>query len=568
MLDPLEVQHQGQGRDRAERIGIWISGMAHTGLVLWAIVGGALFAARENPPQQIADVTTISAQEFDELAARSRGAGPVGQADGQAPEQPQMPGDTTAPEGPDLALEAPQPDSNAVALSPPDPQSENRPDLSDVEAPNPPVDVATIAPDPTTPPRAEPVPDMPAADSTPLTETPSRPDAPLTPEPPRSALALDASPPPPDRPEGLREAVLAARREAEAQAAAAAAQAEEERLAALAREDAARQIEAEAAAAAERDRIAREAAAAEQDRIAREQAEAERQEQERLAEAARRAEEERLAEEARQEQERLERERLEQERLEQERLAEEARQREIERLADEARRAEEERRAEQQRLEREAAERAEQERQAAAEAELALRDALAEQLAEEARLQREAALADEATPSPVDGNAPEGTGEGGGSDILTDALNEAGASAIDPDQLDDALADAMGVTRPSEIVRDLSVEIASVPMTEAEKDGFRSAVQECWSASTLSLVAMDTRVVVGFAMDRAGLPDRDSFRIVGDPDADPARQQLYEVARRNVIRCAKGGYLLPPEKYNEWDDIEMTFSPSGVERIE
>lgn len=557
MLDPLEVQHEGQGRDRTERIGIWISGLAHTGLVLWAIVGGALFAARENPPQQIADVTTISAQEFEELAARSRGAGPVGQADGQAPEQPQMPGDTTAPEGPDLALEAPQPDSNAVALPLPDPQSENRPDLSDVEAPNPPVEVATIAPDPTTPPRAEPVPDMPAADSTPVTETPSRPDAPLTPVPPRSALALDRSPAPPDRPEGLREAALAARREAEAQAAAA--QAEEERLAALAREEAARQIEAEAAAA-ERDRIAREAAAeaqAEQERIAREQAEAERQEQERRAEEerlaaeARRLEEERRAEEARLEQERLDRERLEQERL-----------------AEEARRAEEERLAEQQRLEREAAERAEQERQAAAEAELALRDALAEQLAEEARLQREAALAEEATPSPVDGNAPEGTGEGGGSDILTDALNDAGASAINPDQLDDALADAMGVTRPSEIVRDLSVEIASVPMTEAEKDGFRSAVQECWSASTLSQDAMDTRVVVGFTMDRGGLPDPDSFRIVGELDADPARQQLYEVARRNVIRCAKGGYLLPPEKYNEWDDIEMTFSPAGVERIE
>lgn len=590
MLDPIEVAKQGQGRDRAERTGIWISGLAHTGLVLWAIVGGALFAARETPRPQTTEVTTISAQEFEEMAARSRGAGPVGQADGNAPEQPQTPGDTTAPEGPDLALDAPDPDSNVATLPTPDAQSEDTPDLSDVENRTPPVDVATIAPEAANPPGAEVTPDTPAREDAPQTETPNRPDAPADPVPPRSALALDASRPPPDRPEGLREAVLAARRAEEAETAAAAERAEEQRLAALARENEQNQIEAEAAAAEERDRIAREAAATaeaertEQERQDRERAEAERQreEQERLAEALRREEEERAeaerAEAVRQEQERLERERqeqerlaqerLEQERLEQERLAEEARRLETERLAEEARRAEEQRRVEQQRLQREAELREEQDRQAAAEAELARENALAEQLAEEERLQREAALAQEATPSPVDGNAPEGTGEGGGSDVLTDALNEAGASAIDPDQLDDALADAMGTTRPSEIVRDTTVEIASVPMTEAEKDGFRNAVQSCWNQSTLSIEAAETLVVVGFTMSRSGVPDPDSFHIVGDVDAEPARLQAFEAARRAVMRCANGGYTLPAEKYNEWDDVEMTFTPEGVGRIE
>lgn len=586
MLDPIEVANQGQGRDRAERVGVWISGLAHTGLVLWAIVGGALFAARETPPPQMTDVTTISTQEFEELAARSRGAGPVGQADGNAPEQPQAPGDTTAPEGPDLALDAPDPDSNVATLPTPDAQSEDTPDLSDVENRTPPVDVATIAPESANPPSAEAAPDTPSREDAPQTETPDRPDTPADPVPPRSALALDASRPPPDRPEGLREAVLAARRAEEAEAAAAAERAEEQRLAALARENEQAQIEAEAAAAQERDRIAREAAAeaeaerAEQERREREQAEAERQqqEQERLAEALRREEEERRAEAeraeaARQEQERLDREqqeqeRLAQERIEQERLAEEARRLETERLAEEARRAEEQRRVEQQRLQREAELREERDRQAAADAELARENALAEQLAEEERLQREAAMAEEATPSPFDGNAPEGTGEGGGSDVLTDALNEAGAAAIDPDQLDDALAHAMGTTRPSEIVRDSTVEIASLPMTEAEKDGFRNAVQSCWNQSTLSIEAAETRVVVGFTMNRSGLPDPDSFHIVGEPDAEPARLQAFEAARRAVMRCANGGYTLPAEKYNEWDDVEMTFTPEGVGRIE
>ena len=49
MLDPLE-QQRPPGRDRAERVGVWISGVGHTVLVLWAIIGGALFAADDSPP--------------------------------------------------------------------------------------------------------------------------------------------------------------------------------------------------------------------------------------------------------------------------------------------------------------------------------------------------------------------------------------------------------------------------------------------------------------------------------------------------------------------------------------
>ncbi|MDO5606664.1 MAG: hypothetical protein Q4G25_16045, partial [Paracoccus sp. (in: a-proteobacteria)] len=204
---------------------------------------------------------------------------------------------------------------------------------------------------------------------------------------------------------------------------------------------------------------------------------------------------------------------------------------------------------------------------AAAEAELARQTALAERLAELERLQREALNAQEAMPSPFDGNAPEGTGEGGGSDILTDALNEAGVSAIRPDLLDDALADAMGETRPSQLPRTEGVQIASVPMTDLEKAGFRDAVQSCWNLSTLSADAAAIRVVVGFTMGRDGIPDAGSFRIVGNPEPDPGRQQAFEAARRAVMRCAGSGYDLPADKYNEWDDVEMTFNRDGVQEV-
>lgn len=128
----------------------------------------------------------------------------------------------------------------------------------------------------------------------------------------------------------------------------------------------------------------------------------------------------------------------------------------------------------------------------------------------------------------------------------------------------------MGETRPSEIVRDDTLDIATVPMTDVEKDGFRDAVQGCWNLATLSTDAAEMRVVVGFAMDRDGMPDPNSFRIVGDPEPEPSRQRAYEAARRAVLRCAmeQGGYDLPADKYNEWDDVEMTFTPTGVEGFE
>ena len=41
-----------------------------------------------------------------------------------------------------------------------------------------------------------------------------------------------------------------------------------------------------------------------------------------------------------------------------------------------------------------------------------------------------------------------------------------------------------------------------------------------------------------------------------------ARQ--IEAARRAIIRCGADGYKLPPEKYDQWRDIEMTFNPEKM----
>ena len=37
-----------------------------------------------------------------------------------------------------------------------------------------------------------------------------------------------------------------------------------------------------------------------------------------------------------------------------------------------------------------------------------------------------------------------------------------------------------------------------------------------------------------------------------------------EAARRAIIRCGARGFELPPEKYEQWRDIEMTFDPERM----
>ena len=45
-----------------------------------------------------------------------------------------------------------------------------------------------------------------------------------------------------------------------------------------------------------------------------------------------------------------------------------------------------------------------------------------------------------------------------------------------------------------------------------------------------------------------------------------AQNAAFEAARRAVLRCQRGGFDLPIEKYDHWRDIEMTFNPEKMRR--
>ena len=261
--------------DRADRIGYWVSGVAHAGLIGAALAGGALFRPQPLEAVRMAEVATMSEAEFQSLASAAAGRGPVSNLASSTPAQPRPPVNENRL-GPPEATSPPDPDAQAAELSTPSDQAEARPDLSDFQTPNAPVAVATDAPQPAQPAETVEVAALPLdADRPDPARNPAQPQSP-EPIPQRSALAPAESARPRGRPEGLAEAVQARR-----EAAAAARQREQ----ALARE-------AEEAAAEETAAAERQADAAR--RAAEERARDERRENERreaAAETARKADE-------------------------------------------------------------------------------------------------------------------------------------------------------------------------------------------------------------------------------------------------------------------------------------
>lgn len=102
------------------------------------------------------------------------------------------------------------------------------------------------------------------------------------------------------------------------------------------------------------------------------------------------------------------------------------------------------------------------------------------------------------------------------------------------------------------------------PLTGAERDALRVAVQECWVVDVGSQAANVT-VTLAMSLSRDGTVMQDSLRLVSSEGGEGrAVDTAYQAARRAVLRCERGGYDLPPEKYDQWRDIEMTFNPENM----
>ncbi|MCZ8154098.1 MAG: cell envelope biogenesis protein TolA [Rhodobacteraceae bacterium] len=150
-------------------------------------------------------------------------------------------------------------------------------------------------------------------------------------------------------------------------------------------------------------------------------------------------------------------------------------------------------------------------------------------------------------------------------EVTEDAATEdAVAAALAEALAEDSAAEetASEETASAETASDLPV---GPPMTAGEQDALRVAVQQCWNVGALSMEALRTTVTVAVSVGQDGVPDAGSITLIdSNGESDTATRQAFEAARRAIIRCGARGFPLPPEKFEQWKNMELVFDPNGM----
>ena len=98
-------------------------------------------------------------------------------------------------------------------------------------------------------------------------------------------------------------------------------------------------------------------------------------------------------------------------------------------------------------------------------------------------------------------------------------------------------------------------------LTSAEKTALKEELVACWNVVPLSTEALASKFSVAFSMKIDGTPVSDSIRLLYSEGSEQAVQEAFEAARKVIVSCSAQGYDLPPEKYEHWAQIEITFGP-------
>ena len=160
---------------------------------------------------------------------------------------------------------------------------------------------------------------------------------------------------------------------------------------------------------------------------------------------------------------------------------------------------------------------------------------------------------------------PARTAETSETDAPAAAAEAEASPAPEEDSIADAVAAAVSEADAEPAGNNGTVENAGPPMTDGEKDALRVAVQACWNVGSLSSDALLTTVTVAVTVAQDGIPDVASIEMIGfEGGTEASARQAYEAARRAIIRCGATGFQLPPDKYEQWRNIEMEFNPERM----
>lgn len=99
-------------------------------------------------------------------------------------------------------------------------------------------------------------------------------------------------------------------------------------------------------------------------------------------------------------------------------------------------------------------------------------------------------------------------------------------------------------------------------MTMTEIDALRAQMQRCWSIPAGAADAENLIVRVNIALNPDGSLSR-APQVIGAP---LSQSNYYQVAAEAALRAVRlcAPYTLPPEKYSNWRDINMTFDPRAM----
>lgn len=125
--------------------------------------------------------------------------------------------------------------------------------------------------------------------------------------------------------------------------------------------------------------------------------------------------------------------------------------------------------------------------------------------------------------------------------------------------VEDALRQALGGGAPAPDVD----APTGPPLTAGEREGLVLAVQECWVVDPGS-PASEVVVTVGVSLTAEGRVAGDVRRLSATGGDARAQEVAFQSARRAVLRCQAGGFPLPPEKYAQWREVEITFNPESM----
>ncbi len=139
------------------------------------------------------------------------------------------------------------------------------------------------------------------------------------------------------------------------------------------------------------------------------------------------------------------------------------------------------------------------------------------------------------------------------------------APTPESDSLNDTIEEAIArANEPADTTPDTTPRAFGPPLTQGERDALRVAVQTCWQVDVGSEAANIT-VVIGMSMDRDGKVVNGSLKLLSsEGGSGRAAEIAFQAARRAILRCQRGGYQLPVEKYDHWREIEMTFNPETM----